>query len=89
MQACVILSSSENKETARQFLSFFKTPAIADVMRSYGAFLRRKVASRRFFELPCCSELAAVPLAQLRLTLTACLFSRPIYSHPKLDLELV
>jgi molybdate transport system substrate-binding protein len=35
-QACVILSSSKNKETARQFLSFFKTPAIADVLRSYG-----------------------------------------------------
>ena len=35
-QACVILSSSKNKETARQFLSFFKTPAVADVLRSYG-----------------------------------------------------
>ena len=35
-QACVILGSSKNKETARQFLSFFKTAAIADVLRSYG-----------------------------------------------------
>lgn len=35
-QACVILSSSKKKETARQFLSFIKTPAIADVLRSYG-----------------------------------------------------
>jgi molybdate transport system substrate-binding protein len=35
-QACVILSSSKNKETARQFLSFFKTPTVTDVLRSYG-----------------------------------------------------
>jgi len=35
-QACVILASSKNKETARQFLSFVKTSAIADVLRSYG-----------------------------------------------------
>jgi len=40
-QACVIISSSnngssKNKETARQFLSFVKTAAIADVLRSYG-----------------------------------------------------
>lgn len=35
-QACVILGSSRNKETARQFLSFVKTAAIADVLRSYG-----------------------------------------------------
>ena len=35
-QACVILSTSKNKETARQFLSFIKTPAVADVLRSYG-----------------------------------------------------
>jgi molybdate transport system substrate-binding protein len=35
-QACVILSSSKNKETARQLLSFVKTAAIADVLRSYG-----------------------------------------------------
>lgn len=35
-QACVILNSSKNKETAHQFLSFFKTPAVTDVLRSYG-----------------------------------------------------
>jgi molybdate transport system substrate-binding protein len=35
-QACVILSSSKNKDTARQFLSFIKTAAIGDVFRSYG-----------------------------------------------------
>jgi molybdate transport system substrate-binding protein len=35
-QACVILKSSKNKETAKQFLSFFKTTAIADVLRGYG-----------------------------------------------------
>jgi molybdate transport system substrate-binding protein len=35
-QACVILRSSPNKETARQFLSFVKTEGIANVLRSYG-----------------------------------------------------
>ncbi len=35
-QACVILGSSKNKEIARQFLSFVKTAAIGDVLRSYG-----------------------------------------------------
>ncbi len=35
-QACVILSSSKNKETARQFLTFVKKPAVADLLRSYG-----------------------------------------------------
>jgi ABC-type molybdate transport system substrate-binding protein len=35
-QACVILGSSKNKDTARQFLSFFKKPAIADLLKSYG-----------------------------------------------------
>ncbi|MFZ0321043.1 MAG: molybdate ABC transporter substrate-binding protein [Candidatus Sulfotelmatobacter sp.] len=35
-QACVILASSKNKDIARQFLSFVKTPAIQDVLRSYG-----------------------------------------------------
>jgi molybdate transport system substrate-binding protein len=35
-QACVILASSKNKETARQFLGFVKTPAIADVLRRNG-----------------------------------------------------
>jgi molybdate transport system substrate-binding protein len=35
-QACVILRSSQNKETARQFLSFVKTEGTANVLRSYG-----------------------------------------------------
>ncbi len=39
-QACVILSSSKDKETARQFLSFFKKPMIGDVLRSYGFDVR-------------------------------------------------
>ena len=35
-QACIILGSSNNKEAARQFLSFVKTAAIGDVLKSYG-----------------------------------------------------
>jgi molybdate transport system substrate-binding protein len=35
-QACVVLASSKNKQTAQQFLSFVKTAAIADVLKSYG-----------------------------------------------------
>ena len=35
-QACVILGSSKNKEAARQFLSFVKTAATGDVLKSYG-----------------------------------------------------
>jgi molybdate transport system substrate-binding protein len=35
-QACIIVGSSKNKEIARQFLSFVKTPAVAVVLRSYG-----------------------------------------------------
>lgn len=35
-QACVILSSSKNKETAKQFLSFIKTDEVADTLRMYG-----------------------------------------------------
>jgi len=35
-QACIIVGSSKNKEIARQFLSFVKTPAVADVLTSYG-----------------------------------------------------
>jgi molybdate transport system substrate-binding protein len=35
-QACVILSSSTNKHTAQQFLSFIKTPAIDQLLRTYG-----------------------------------------------------
>jgi len=35
-QACVILRSSKNKPAADQFLSFVKTRAIGDLLRSYG-----------------------------------------------------
>jgi molybdate transport system substrate-binding protein len=35
-QACVILRSSKEKDTARQLLSFMKTPAVAEVLTSYG-----------------------------------------------------
>ena len=35
-QACVILKSSRNKETATQFLSFFKSGTIAGALRSNG-----------------------------------------------------
>src|ERR1700724_3685711 len=35
-QACVILGSSKNKETAREFLSFVKTAVVADVLKRYG-----------------------------------------------------
>jgi molybdate transport system substrate-binding protein len=35
-QACVILNSSKNKETAKQFLSFIKTPEVAETLRKYG-----------------------------------------------------
>jgi molybdate transport system substrate-binding protein len=35
-QACVIVGSSKNKETARQFLTFFKKPETSDLLKSYG-----------------------------------------------------
>jgi molybdate transport system substrate-binding protein len=35
-QACVILSSSKNKETAQQFLSYFKRAAVGDLLAGYG-----------------------------------------------------
>lgn len=35
-QACVILSSSKNKDTARQFLSFIRTPATGELLKIYG-----------------------------------------------------
>lgn len=35
-QACVILSSSKNKDAARKFLAFIKTPAVADTLKRYG-----------------------------------------------------
>jgi molybdate transport system substrate-binding protein len=35
-QACVILNSSKNKETAKQFLSFIKTAEVTQTLRRYG-----------------------------------------------------
>lgn len=35
-QAAVVVKSSPNKESARQFLEFVKTPAMLELMRSYG-----------------------------------------------------
>ncbi len=35
-QACVILRASGNKDVARQFLTFFKTSQVAEVLRRYG-----------------------------------------------------
>ena len=35
-QACVILNSSKDKETAKQFLSYIKTAATGDTLKRYG-----------------------------------------------------
>jgi len=35
-QGCILLKSSQKKDTARAFLDFIKTPASADSLRSYG-----------------------------------------------------
>ncbi len=35
-QACVILNSSKDKETAKQFLSYIKTAAVAGTLKRYG-----------------------------------------------------
>ena len=35
-QACVILKSSQQKDTAKAFLNFIKTPAVAELFRTYG-----------------------------------------------------
>jgi molybdate transport system substrate-binding protein len=35
-QACVVLKSSQQKDTAKAFLSFIKTPAVAELFRTYG-----------------------------------------------------
>jgi molybdate transport system substrate-binding protein len=35
-QACVILTSSKQKDTARQFLTFLKTKAVAELLGTYG-----------------------------------------------------
>ena len=35
-QACIVLSSSKDKETAREFLSFVKTAAATEILKRYG-----------------------------------------------------
>lgn len=35
-QACVVLKSSPQKDTAKAFVSFIKTPAVAELFRTYG-----------------------------------------------------
>lgn len=35
-QACVILGSSKKKDLAQQFLSYIKTPAVAEILHKYG-----------------------------------------------------
>ena len=35
-QACVILKSSQQKDTAKAFLNFIKTPAVVELFRTYG-----------------------------------------------------
>ena len=35
-QACVILKASQQKDTAKAFLNFIKTTAVADLFRTYG-----------------------------------------------------
>jgi len=35
-QACVILRASKNKDTARKFLEFIKTPPAKEILRDYG-----------------------------------------------------
>jgi molybdate transport system substrate-binding protein len=40
-QACVILGSSKNKDTARRFVAFVKTAAVAEVFRGYGFDVER------------------------------------------------
>ena len=35
-QACVILRTSKNKESAKEFLSFVKSQEVAEVLRQYG-----------------------------------------------------
>ena len=35
-QAAVVLKSSQNKEIARQFLTFLKTPGVQELLRGYG-----------------------------------------------------
>ncbi len=43
-QACVILKSSKNKETARQFLNYIKSPAVARILATYGFDVQDRAA---------------------------------------------
>lgn len=43
-QACVILNSSKSKDTARQFLSFVKSAAVANILVSYGFDVQNRSA---------------------------------------------
>jgi molybdate transport system substrate-binding protein len=43
-QACVILKSSQNKETASQFLTYVKSPAAAGILASYGFDVQGRAA---------------------------------------------
>jgi molybdate transport system substrate-binding protein len=46
-QACVILKSSRNKEVARQFLEFVRTPAISALFGEYGFDVPDRSAANR------------------------------------------
>src|SRR5262249_12501267 len=35
-QVCVVLKASKKKEVAQEFLEFVKSPAVAELLRSYG-----------------------------------------------------
>ena len=41
-QACVILNSWKNQEITQQFLSYFKSPAVADLLVGYGFDVSRR-----------------------------------------------
>jgi molybdate transport system substrate-binding protein len=45
-QACVILSSSKNKEAAQRFLTFIKTPATDGLLRTYGFAVSNRSVSK-------------------------------------------
>ena len=45
-QACVILKSSKQKETAKAFLEFLKQPAVAAIFRTYGFALPEPAAGK-------------------------------------------
>lgn len=46
-QACIIRKSSRNKEIARQYLEFMKTPAISALSRDYGFDIPDRSAANR------------------------------------------